>query len=94
MEGAQETANLAELLQIMRDAHQQDYIGEPISQLEHALQCAKFASDAGTPCSSSCNIVKFSLQEQNQKQSWRHSSMILAIFALGISRSEKSLVSL
>jgi len=24
-----------------------DYIGEPISQLEHALQCARFARDAG-----------------------------------------------
>jgi len=31
----------------MKDARDMDYIGEPISQLEHALQCAKFAFDSG-----------------------------------------------
>lgn len=39
---------IQEILQIMQAAHTMNYIGEPISQLEHALQCAKFAKDSGT----------------------------------------------
>lgn len=33
--------------QYLRSAKKMDYIGEPISQLEHALQCAYFAEQAG-----------------------------------------------
>eukprot|EP01087_Luapelamoeba_hula_P001268 TRINITY_DN11009_c0_g1_i1.p1 TRINITY_DN11009_c0_g1~~TRINITY_DN11009_c0_g1_i1.p1 ORF type:complete len:205 (+),score=24.25 TRINITY_DN11009_c0_g1_i1:39-653(+) len=38
---------LQELLLVLRNAGKSDYIGEPVSQLEHALQCAKFAKDSG-----------------------------------------------
>lgn len=36
------------IFSILEAAQDQDYIGEPISQLEHALQCAKLALDAGS----------------------------------------------
>jgi predicted HD phosphohydrolase len=36
-----------EVVRVMQAAIDMDYIGEPISQLEHGLQCAKFAFDAG-----------------------------------------------
>jgi len=36
------------LLKVLNAASSMDYIGEPISQLEHALQCGKFAADSGT----------------------------------------------
>jgi len=32
---------------VLRASSKMDYIGEAISQLEHALQCAKFAADSG-----------------------------------------------
>ncbi len=32
---------------VLRASAHMDYIGESISQLEHALQCAKFAADSG-----------------------------------------------
>jgi putative nucleotidyltransferase with HDIG domain len=32
---------------VLRASEKMDYIGEAISQLEHALQCAKFAADSG-----------------------------------------------
>jgi len=35
------------LLKVLNAASSMDYIGEPISQLEHALQCGKFAADSG-----------------------------------------------
>ncbi|KAL6057644.1 HD domain-containing protein [Balamuthia mandrillaris] len=38
---------LLELRAILSEASLQDYIGEDVSQLEHALQCAKFAKDSG-----------------------------------------------
>lgn len=33
---------------VLRASAHMDYIGESVSQLEHALQCAKFAADSGT----------------------------------------------
>jgi predicted HD phosphohydrolase len=36
-----------QIFDILVAAQDSEYIGEPISQLEHALQCAKIASDAG-----------------------------------------------
>ncbi len=38
---------LTALFAILERAHESEYIGESISQLEHALQCAKLAFDAG-----------------------------------------------
>lgn len=35
------------LLSLMEAASDRGYIGEPVSQLEHALQCAYFATNAG-----------------------------------------------
>jgi predicted HD phosphohydrolase len=40
------TSVLIDLLESFRDA---EYIGEPVSQLEHALQAAEFARAAGAP---------------------------------------------
>lgn len=34
-----------QIISLLKNAEHQDYIGEPISQLEHALQCAKLAAD-------------------------------------------------
>lgn len=36
-----------EIFTLLNNADNQEYIGEEISQLDHALQCARFASDAG-----------------------------------------------
>jgi hypothetical protein len=49
----EEQARLAEeraerVAAVLRASTHMDYIGEDISQLEHALQCAKFAADSGT----------------------------------------------
>ena len=35
------------LFDLLKSSQHMNYIGEPISQLNHALQCAKFAQDAG-----------------------------------------------
>lgn len=40
-------ARVEELLRVLQQSAELDYIGEPISQLEHALQCAFFAQRAG-----------------------------------------------
>lgn len=43
---------------VLRASANMDYIGEAISQLEHALQCAKFAADSGScrPTASSIRV--------------------------------------
>jgi len=49
-EGAMETIareNAERVMAVLRASTHMDYIGEAISQLEHALQCAKFAADSG-----------------------------------------------
>ena len=38
---------LEELINVLQSGATHDYIGEPVSQLEHALQCAQAAIDAG-----------------------------------------------
>ena len=42
-----ESVRVEEVLGVLRGSAQQDYIGEPISQLEHGLQCAYFADRCG-----------------------------------------------
>jgi [1-hydroxy-2-(trimethylamino)ethyl]phosphonate dioxygenase len=36
---------IEEILQLLAERGQASYFGEPVSQLEHALQCASFAAD-------------------------------------------------
>ena len=36
-----------EILNLLGNAANQEYFGEPVSQLQHALQCAQLARDAG-----------------------------------------------
>ncbi len=52
-----EEDKVKELLEVMNAASDMDYIGEAISQLEHGLQCAKFAADAGKQCTSAVCVM-------------------------------------
>jgi len=48
MEGRRSAkARADEVLMLLASAERQGYIGENVSQLQHALQCAEFARDAG-----------------------------------------------
>lgn len=40
-------ASVNQVFEILNASQKQEYIGEPISQLEHALQCAHFARNCG-----------------------------------------------
>lgn len=51
---------------ILKSGENKDYIGEPISQLEHALQCAKLAADQN--------------MDEKKKQFFLHYFMTLAIY--------------
>ena len=39
--------NVEQILQLLERRGQSSYFGEPVSQLEHALQCAHFATEEG-----------------------------------------------
>src|SRR5262249_38905932 len=41
------TATVEEILTLLRNSATQGYFGEPVTQLEHALQCAELAKFAG-----------------------------------------------
>jgi [1-hydroxy-2-(trimethylamino)ethyl]phosphonate dioxygenase len=45
--GTREMNKVNEILQVLEERGQGSYFGEPVSQLEHALQCAYLASRAG-----------------------------------------------
>lgn len=47
MERSANIVALNDILALLARGGEADYIGEPVSQLEHALQCAALAEDAG-----------------------------------------------
>ena len=47
MDDLSRAAAVESLFAVLRGAATEDYVGEPISQLEHALQCAALAEGAG-----------------------------------------------
>jgi hypothetical protein len=45
-----------EITKLMESSHNRPYIGEQISQLQHALQCAEFARDSGKQMRLGCRF--------------------------------------
>jgi phosphonate degradation associated HDIG domain protein len=73
---------------ILRASSHMDYIGEAVSQLEHALQCAKFAADSGADDETVLGAMLHDVGHLSLGEADQDESSLARMGAMGVLRHE------